>query len=87
MQVLRRHPDIITERPTRRVAGSRSLEPRTTTARQAAAYLGLATGTTDVKLKIPASASAGASKLKLTLKDSAGNTKSYARTVHVHALK
>jgi protocatechuate 3,4-dioxygenase beta subunit len=47
----------------------------------------LATGTTNVKLRIPASASAGAAKLKLTLKDSAGNTKSYARTVHVHALK
>jgi hypothetical protein len=40
-----------------------------------------------VKLTIPAEASAGAAKLKLTLKDNAGNRKSYVRTVHVHALK
>jgi protocatechuate 3,4-dioxygenase beta subunit len=47
----------------------------------------LATGTTTVKLTIPPSAAAGAARLRLTLKDAAGNTKVYARTVHVHSLE
>jgi protocatechuate 3,4-dioxygenase beta subunit len=47
----------------------------------------LARGTTTVKLTIPSAAAAGAAKLRLTLKDAAGNTKAYARTVHVRALE
>ncbi len=43
----------------------------------------LPAGTKSLKVTIPAGASAGAAKLKLTFKDSAGNSKGYARTVHI----
>ena len=44
----------------------------------------LPAGTRALKVTIPDSTKAGAAKLKLTLSDAAGNTKSYNRTVHVH---
>jgi protocatechuate 3,4-dioxygenase beta subunit len=43
----------------------------------------LATGTRTLKVTVPQGSKAGAAKLKLTLKDAAGNQKSYARTVHI----
>lgn len=47
----------------------------------------LAKGTRALKVTIPDSSKAGAAKLKLTLADAAGNSKSYTRTVHIRTAK
>jgi protocatechuate 3,4-dioxygenase beta subunit len=47
----------------------------------------LATGTTNVKLPVPAATKAGATRLRVAVKDAAGNRKSYSRVVHVSSLK
>ena len=44
-------------------------------------------GTAELKVTIPSSATAGAAKLKLGLKDATGNRKSYTRTVHIRAAR
>jgi protocatechuate 3,4-dioxygenase beta subunit len=43
----------------------------------------LAAGTRNVKVTIPTGTAAGAAKLRLTLADAAGNTRTYSRNVHV----
>jgi hypothetical protein len=47
----------------------------------------LASGTSTVEVTIPSAVASGAARLHLTLKDTAGNGKSYTRTVHVRAPK
>lgn len=47
----------------------------------------LTAGTRIVKVTVPSSAPAGAAKLRLTIKDAAGNSRSYTRTVHVTSLR
>ena len=47
----------------------------------------LPAGTRALKVTIPDTTKAGAAKLKLTLTDAAGNTKSYNRTVHIHSAR
>jgi protocatechuate 3,4-dioxygenase beta subunit len=47
----------------------------------------LATGTTSLKLSVPHATKAGAARLRVAVKDAAGNRKSYNRIVHVSHLK
>jgi protocatechuate 3,4-dioxygenase beta subunit len=68
-------PVTLTAKLTR---GSRTIAKKT---------VSLATGTTTVRVTVPAATHAGAAKLAVAVKDAAGNHKTYGRTVHISSAK